>query len=298
MPRSKVLLIGNGINNIDNPYTWGDLVEDLIAFVGAAGRIRTKDKPFPLLYEEIVAHGVRDKHLKEVEIKTYVAERIEKFQPNDIHRRIMRLGLKNILTTNYDYTLEMASGLEDQSALSNTGVVKENLYSLFRRNQARKTQVWHIHGERISPQSIALGFEHYSGYLQRMRNYVVMGTEQSYKQSFDSLEKRLRQGRVKFESWIDFFFVHDVYIVGLSLDFVEMHLWWLLTYRARRKYTKLVPIKNQITYFYPDSIESKIRGKLELLQASDVFVSPVAIKSNDWRSYYYRVLDKIAKGVG
>jgi hypothetical protein len=293
MAKTAVLLLGNGINNIDNPYTWSHLVQDLIAYVGAADQIRVGDKPFPLLYEEIFAHWVRDQHREESEIKERVATLIEKFQPNEIHRRIMGLGLKNILTTNYDYTLEMATGLKDKDIPPNSGIVKEIVYSLFRFNRVGRTRVWHIHGERRAPQSIALGYEHYSGYLQRMRNYVVTGTEQSYKRPFESLEKRLKKRAVGFDSWIDFFFTQNVHIVGLSLDFVEMHLWWLLTYRARRKYTRRVPIHNQITYFYPDTLESKIRSRFELLQASDVVVSRVACKSSDWRSYYHRVLDKI-----
>jgi hypothetical protein len=293
MTRSKVLLIGNGINNIDNPYTWSDLVRDLIAYVGGAGHIRTGDKPFPLLYEEIFSRWARDQRREESEIKDRVAALISKFEPNEIHRRIMGLGLKNVLTTNYDYTLEMATGLKDKDIPAKSGVVRENLYSLFRFIRVGQTQVWHIHGERHSSPSIALGYEHYSGYLQRMRNYVVTGTEQSYKRSFESLEKRLKKGTVEFDSWIDFFFTQNVYVVGLSLDFVEMHLWWLLTYRARRKYTRRVPIHNQITYFYPDCLESKMRSRLELLEASDVVVARVACKSNDWRSYYHRVLDRI-----
>ncbi len=293
MTASKVLLIGNGINNIESQYTWSDLVRDLIAYVGATRHIRAGDKPFPLLYEEIFAHWVRDRRREESEIKERVAALTEKFQPNDIHRRIMGLGLKNILTTNYDYTLEMAAGLESKDIPLNSGIVKEIVFSLFRFIRVGRTQVWHIHGERRAPQSIALGYEHYSGYLQRMRNYVVTGTEQSYKRSFVSLEKKLKKRAVTFESWIDFFFTQNIYIVGLSLDFVEMHLWWLLTYRARRKYTRRVPIRNQITFFYPDCLESKICSRLELLRASDVVVTPVACKSNDWRSYYHRVLDKI-----
>ncbi|MDE3092048.1 MAG: hypothetical protein KGJ80_21960, partial [Chloroflexota bacterium] len=125
MAKTAVILLGNGINNIDNPYTWSDLVQDLIAYVGAAGHIRPGDKPFPLLYEEIFAHWVRDQRREESEIKERVATLIEKFQPNEIHRRIMDMGSKNILTTNYDYTLEMAAGLKDKDVPPSSGVVKE-----------------------------------------------------------------------------------------------------------------------------------------------------------------------------
>ncbi len=35
-------------------------------------------------------------------------------------------------------------------------------------------------------------------------------------------------------SWVDLFFTTDVHILGLGLGVVEMHLWWVLTYRARQ----------------------------------------------------------------
>jgi len=289
----SILLVGNGINNLQSAYTWSHLVRDLIDFVGATKHIRIAHKPFPLLYEEIVAHAVKEKHIAEAEIKAFIANKIAEFRPNEIHARVMALKLTDVLTTNYDYTLELASGVTDQKTLVNAGVVKENRYSLFRVINTKPTRIWHIHGERKSPNSIALGYEHYSGYLQLMRNYVVMGTAFAYKKHFDSLEKRLKTNTVRYDSWVDFFFTHDVYIIGLNLDFVEMHLWWLLNYRARRTYATHTPQKNRITYFYPAHFASRIRDKLDLLNASDVI--PHAIKADGWLTYYQRVLDAIEK---
>jgi hypothetical protein len=200
-----ILLLGNGINNIQSAYTWSNLVRDLIDFVGATKHIRIANKPFPLLYEEIVAHAVKEKQIAEAEIKEFIANKIAEFRPNEIHARVMALKLTDVLTTNYDYTLELASGVTDQKTLVNAGVVKENRYSLFRVINTKPTRIWHIHGERKSPNSIALGYEHYSGYLQLMRNYVVMGTAFAYKKQFDSLEKRLKTNTcAMIPGWISF----------------------------------------------------------------------------------------------
>lgn len=288
-----IILVGNGINNIQSAYTWGDLVNDLIDFVGATKHIRIAGKPFPLLYEEIVAHAVKEKHIAESEIKEFIAKRITEFRPNAIHQHIIELRLENLLTTNYDYTLEMASGFPENKTPVNAGVIKENRYSLFRVAQVKSSRVWHIHGERKAPTSIALGYEHYSGYLQLMRNYVVMGTALAYKKHFDSLEKRLKTNTVRYDSWVDFFFTHDIFIIGQSLDFVEMHLWWLLTYRARRTYATRAPQKNRITYFYPENFAARIRNKLDLLHANDVITR--AVKLGDWTAYYHRVLDAVER---
>lgn len=293
--KHPVLLIGNGINNVTSEYQWGDLVKDLIQRVDERSRLRIANKPFPLLYEEIVAHAVREKNIREAQIKNFIAEKIAQFRPNEIHQHIVELRLDDLLTTNYDYTLEMASGIPENRTPVNAGVVKENRYSLFRVVQAGQSKIWHIHGERKLPHSIALGYEHYSGYLQVMRNYVVMGTEKAYKKRFAALEQRLRQNKVHFDSWVDFFFTRDIFIVGLSLDFVEMHLWWLLTYRARRKYTHTVPVKNRIVYFYPSGLATQARDKLDLFRASDVDPRSILLRSGDWKAYYHRVLDAIEK---
>ncbi len=291
--KRQVLLLGNGINNIASEYKWLDLVNDLIDFVGATKHIRIAHKPFPLLYEEIVAHAIKEKRIAEAEIKEFIADKISQFRPNEIHQHIIELRFENLLTTNYDYTLEMASGIPENKTPANAGVVKENRYSLFRVARVNQTRVWHIHGERKAPNSIALGYEHYSGYLQLMRNYVVMGTEKAYQRYFDSLEHRLKTNTVRYDSWLDFFFTRDIYIVGLNLDFVEMHLWWLLNYRARRTYVTHTSQKNRITYFYPANYETRIRDKLDLFRASDVI--PRAVKFGDWTSYYHRILDAVER---
>ena len=46
-----VLLVGNGINNIEEKYTWDDLTDKIIEIAGASGQIDKTNKPFPLLYE-------------------------------------------------------------------------------------------------------------------------------------------------------------------------------------------------------------------------------------------------------
>lgn len=295
MKQGKVLLVGNGINNIESEYKWSDLVAGLIEYIGATGQINISKKPFPLLYEEIVAHAAKEKGMKESQVKVFIADRIASIQPNEIHKQISKLGLTNILTTNYDYTIEMASGTHETNALQNDGAVKEGVYSLFRKTKLPKTEVWHIHGEQNLPQSIALGYEHYSAYLQRMRNYVVMGTGDAYKRKFSPLVKRLKQGTIIVDSWVDFFFRSDIYIVGLTLDFFEIHLWWLLTWRAKQKYSKRLSIKNQIAYFYPSHLRSTISDKLELLAANDVVPKPVSIQKSDWASYYRQVIEEIRR---
>ena len=132
-------------------------------------------------------------------------------------------------------------------------------------------RVWHIHGEledsrRLSQgseyyhqQSIMIGYEHYALYLEKIQeNYRGKGGIQ--KPENQSLESRIRNGYTGIY-WFDYFFTHDVYILGFGLDFSENHLWWLINTRAimmRRKTQKnLVGISNNITFLMPDIVKDK-----------------------------------------
>lgn len=287
-----VFLIGNGINNINTSYTWHKLLDDLIKYTGAKGQIQIDNKPFPLLYEEIVAQAIRKNKVPEIEIKQFIIEQICKLKANEVHQQIIGSGVQHILTTNYDFTLEQV--LTDQTdLLKNEGAVKENLYSIFRHHQLNNKYFWHIHGDRNHLSSITLGYEHYSGYLQQMRNYIATGA--SYKNlTLAPLVRRITSRKpAETYSWLDFFFMNDIYIIGLTLDFIEIHLWWLLTYRQRVIRSKKIPRRNNIIYFYPDKLEDTIRHKLQLLNSYEIKTTAIPFDPN-CIDYYLCVLHKIA----
>lgn len=293
--KNNVFLIGNGINNINTTYTWYDLIEDLIKYIGAKGRIHnTINKPFPLLYEEIVTHAIRKNNISETDIKQFIAEQIKKLQPNEIHQRIVTSGVQHILTTNYDFTLEqLLTSQTDQ--LKNEGIVKENLYSIFRHHQLKDKFIWHIHGDRNHLSSITVGYEHYSGYLQQMRNYVATGASYTNFKLKPLIIRKNTGDKTTIYSWLDFFFKNNIYIIGLTLDFIEIHLWWLLTFRQRMIQSKKLKLNNTITYFYPDFLESKIQHKLQLLNAYEIKTKCMPFDEKNGADYYLRILDKIEK---
>lgn len=294
----KVFLIGNGINNIDTSYTWSCLITDLIDFIGASGQISQKDKPFPLLYEEIIVEAVKNRKLKENVIKQFIADKINQFEPNPLHHELLNCGVRNILTTNYDFTFEKVL-VDNVHSLKNDGIVKESTYSVFRHYTLGNHKIWHIHGDANYATSITLGYEHYSGYLQQMRNYIVTGTGTSYKNvQLDSFIKRKRQRTRMNEnhSWLDFFFRNDIYIIGLTLDFIEIHLWWLLTFRQRSILTKGIKADNKIVYFYPSSLGDKIHPKLQLLKSFDIFCYSCKYIEGQEDMFYKNVISLISEG--
>ncbi|PSL35636.1 hypothetical protein [Chitinophaga ginsengisoli] len=289
--KNPILLIGNDINNMSKGQSWRDLLNDIVTFCLPDGCIQLDErKPFPLLYEEIFLTAIRQAHIREVELKSFIAKKTLKIEQNDIHAAIRNLAPAHILTTNYEFTLE------GEIPLQSDGLILERIFSIFRKYKIGNTNYWHIHGDCLNPLSINLGFEHYGGQLQQMRNYVVSGTTYTSPQApRKSLVQRISQHLpVTEDSWLDLFFTRDIHIFGLSLDFVETDLWWLLTYRARQKFQKnTIPVSNALYYYIPSELAPGAKFKLEMLVANDVKV--IEITATDKRTYYEEVLRKISK---
>jgi hypothetical protein len=285
--KDYALLIGNDINNINPGRSWKELLNDITDYCGVS-HINREDKPFPMLYEEIFLSAIRKKDMDEKELKTYIATIVSQINQNEIHERIRNLKIQHLMTTNYEFSIE---GIVPKS---NTSLVVERLYSIFRRHEFDGTTYWHLHGDCNNPTSINLGYEHYCGQLQNMRNYTTANS--TYKTEGilkESLVRRLAgNGEINYQSWIDLFFTKDIYIFGLGLDFVESDLWWLITYRARSKYYKnKFKINNKLVYYIPEEYEIRSRSKLEILRANDVEIR--VINKPKGLPYYNYVLNSI-----
>ena len=225
-----IILVGNGINNISNSVSWSQLLEDLIDDLGVSvDKNAINNKPFPLLYEEIYIKSLQKGDLKERELKQTISEKVGVIAANEIHHRITNGTFSDILTTNYELTLESCISIEDK--IRNKAIKREIKYSVYRRGEINDINFWHIHGDMTRPASILLGYEHYSGQLQMMREYAHYGPK---KKNYNPLERRLGKEGYKTNSWIDHFFTGKIHIVGLTLDFIETDLWWLITYQIGR----------------------------------------------------------------
>jgi hypothetical protein len=285
---NTALLIGNDINNINKGTSWNDL---LISIKNKyhVETLENGRKPFPMLYEEIFLSAIQQQHMDEKELKTFIADAVSNIQQNELHELIRELSVENIMTTNYDFSLAGTHPKEK------TSLVNETTYSVFRQYHSLNKTYWHIHGDCNNPFSINLGYEHYCGQLQKMRDYVVNGPNYSASTKIykASLIRRLQAGRqMALQSWIDLFFTTDIHIFGLSLDFVEIDLWWLLTYRARNKfYKKNTFIKNQIYYYIPYKYVKDSSDKIQLLRANDVKVE--IIDEENKSKYYQKIINSI-----
>ncbi len=287
-----VLFLGNGINAFSTGYDWNQLITQLSSSLGVNSHLHIQNAPFPLTYEELFFKSIKKSHHRESKMKKIIADETLKFAPNAIHESVMESKINNIITSNYDYNLQRVL-TNAPKKLTNQGLVKEVKYSLFRHHELEGKKIWHMHGEVNSPESIILGYEQYVGNLQRMRNYVVNGTGTFYKgYKKEALIRRLKKLKAIY-SWVDLFFVKNIHLIGIRLDFEETDLWWLLTFRARLKYYQQnKEIKNKIFYYVPAQYERRSETKLALMKSIGVEVCVVDQAHN--LGYYTKIIDKIS----
>jgi hypothetical protein len=194
-------------------------------------------------------------------------------QPNDVHRQLLELDVRHIITTNYDYTLERSSHREPECADIHT----ESRYSLFRRQTCRGKQVWHAHGEVNKPPTLLLGHDQYVGYLHKARNYLTTlhARERSSKYDYRS---PVLHGEYQFDisgrgdySWLDVFLRDDIHVAGFGMAYSEIGMWWLVGYKERlrlrdSRLPKLSNVGQTIYYYFADEENAEpLRGQLQVL---------------------------------
>lgn len=300
------LFLGNGLNLLGGYNSWNDILNSI-----SNGHL-IENIPNTLQYENIILQKEYNTHLNyvlsdgnyfitadgcrlqvkentELTIKCEIAQELNVIDSTPYYQKFINLPFENIITTNYDNavskTLEL---LGYQSVLCDTS---ERIYSIRRKETFQKDNVnktlWKIHGDIDHPISIMLGFDHYCGSIGKIDDYLKGNYKHVYNKT---ILQRLNEGITQISSWIDLFFISDISIVGLGLDFSENDLWWLLTRRkrlTRESYGGL--FNNTITYYGP--IDS---GKKELLETLDVIVRDYERPKNNCYDVLY---DKIIKEI-
>ncbi len=263
----KVLLVGNGlltstaeINGITN-NCWSESVYNL-----ANKKLTNEEKdklkyvPYGLVASVIAPDEDAPRHdAYQNEFKTKI------FTDDSLLRDLVSLGFDAILTTNYTYEIENCfypqySKLKDKRKFART--IKrssskgksDNKYQLHTYNEfPNAPPIWHIHGELRKKSSIILNHDEYARLINRLidenqlnkNKYVDFATDVIYK------------------SWLDYFLMSDLYIVGLGLDFSEFDLWWILNRRMREKAKK-----GKIVFFAPKDIEENKKYVLDKMGVS------------------------------
>ena len=284
----KVLLIGNGINRAFGKPDWSDLLDDK-----DSDRFTEKEKkqielmPFPLqavLFSDDSVDDVSHRICKQM-IQADVSE-----EQSELIRELIGHEYDAILTTNYSYEIEHALyrdftcniGCACKYRYKTCNATKrEDQYGFFTYNSLNDSDkihnIWHIHGEASKPKSIILGHYYYGEVLSYIRNY-------------QSTAKRKYEISIRYGtdytpySWIDYFLLGDVKIVGCGLDPSEMDLWWLINCKAKN-FEKA----GSITWYEANLNIDRNFAKRSLADTYKMHIVTEDVKE-DYRGYYSSVV--------
>ena len=215
------------------------------------------------------------------------------FSPNPYLKHLLSLPFDAILTTNYTYELE-SEILPSYPSLSNetkrkysfvTRANRDPVYLVHTYNSISPApDIWHIHGELRRPSSIVLTHDEYAKHVRAITQYNTdRGTEYSKTQT-----------AMKFKSWVDYMLFGNVHILGLSMDYSEFDLWWLLNRRKREK----APT-GKIT-FYEGNKNEEINTKHQALKDIGIDVETLGFtiaKPSDYSAFYEKSINAIEKTI-
>ena len=284
----NAILFGNGINRVGgNSMSWENLLKTLSPLKIMPSNSNTLN--YECIYLSACSEDsceVKEGLVNELQIKQQIADICQQFE------------------TNYDDTLgktfEKNGYIRDKQLDS----VAESIYSI-RRSHAYREQsmgnikkIFPIHGECMAPKTIMIGYDHYCGSLGKLDDYfkgkyVFRLGEETKK--LPRLLERLR-GDSKNMSvnmlgnyWPDYFFTHDIHMIGIGIPLVESDLWWVLNKRSR--YKKVCPEISNSIYYYGTQIDDM--EVINLLKAFDVKVIQTDVLYGDWKSAYRQMFEKM-----
>ena len=234
----RVLLIGNGILRAFGGDSWNQLIDDVMK--GNKNQ-REKDAIHNLPYSlQIVAAS--DDNVDST-MKDLSAKMIDSNVPNqeceDLIRRMVD-GYDCVLTTNYSYELEkilipgfyIKPGVSSKFRLSSIKEIDtKNDFCLHQYMEAhidplRTLPIWHIHGEAAKPSTMVMGQYFYGKLLAKYRDEISV-----FKRHF-AISKKAEREYIP-NSWIDYFLMGNIDIVGFGMDFSEVDIWWLICSKKR-----------------------------------------------------------------
>lgn len=287
----RVLLIGNGINRAFGNSSWDDIIGKMSCRTYSEKEEKVlKGMPYPL--QAVVASV----DCVDMGIELFAKELCENKiteQQKVILRKLISNHYDAILTTNYsyeiEYALDEAFSCKYKQKCSHrkttyTGNTVDEQFGLFKYQEVnldgRLIPVWHIHGEAARPKSIVLGHYYYGKLLGRLQNYV-------------SNVIRRHEGCCRHEkqftpiSWLDYFLVGDLHIVGLGLDMSEMDLWWLLNCKK----INADKLGNGVVTWHEPNLETpQSLPKKLLAETYGMKVDTMSVEDGQYAEYYSKLL--------
>lgn len=291
----KVLLLGNGINKCFGEMKWKELIDKVSEGKNSfsAEQVRLiSDLPYPL-QPVVLTDDDMDSTMGKVS-ELLIGKEIS-IEQRQLMQPIFEIGFDAILTTNYSYDLQMAACPSFTIRLSRANKWRKHakegnkteevlgLYTYFEMPaETRKNRIWHIHGEAGRPKSIVLG--HYSygtllAYIQKKSSEVIHKYKDCCKKGKDYQP----------ESWIEYFLLGNVYVLGFGFDFSEMDLWWLACCK-KRNFSGC----GEMVFYEADWEKEEKFPLIALAKAYGMTVSKIHVDSTEeYKDYYRKVFSDI-----
>ena len=285
----KTILLGNGINRcILSKVSWGDLLSTIATKYNVE---INQNISFPMQFETLVNQVLINSKTAIDDAYTEIKEEIITLLkaatlPNNAPHKALTDNADSIITTNYDFLIEQS--IDKNFSIENIPIKSKdgnNKYNLRNSILVSEKEVFHIHGDMRRAQSICLGYEHYAGTVQHLREALATKKDDS-REKVPAIVLALRNPKHSTNTWAEKLFTDDVNIVGLGLTQSEIDIWWLITYRATLLYTNRFNCKellnNKIVYHdIGDVFDENMRFTLENLGVEYVF-HYIPEKSNEY----------------
>ncbi len=291
--RPQVLLFGNGIVRNDNEdMRWERLIQSIARDGIDVSEYR--DVPYTIQATAVADMGDTKRHQKYEDKLTKAA-----YRKNSLVNALLTVPFDAILSTNYTYELEYHM-LSQYPELSKHAKLKYSHWTIDKRdskylihgfNRLKKDgvaqDIWHIHGETRRPTSLILTHDEYARLISR----ILLYNKERKKDYLDY------ENEMHFKSWIDYFILGDLYILGQGLDFSEFDLWWLLNRRLRENNVET----GKVIFYEPKT--KRAETKTSVLKALDVecehcgiTIEPNCLKADAfYKDFYIRAISDIRR---
>ncbi len=299
----NTIIFGNGINRLSaKNISWGHLLD----VIKGSRKFNDALLPNTMIYERIILERP-DTHddvlYNEFEVKKEISELMKNIEPTEIYSELFKLNAQNYLTTNYDYAFIDSIKDLKEVVLPIYEYSTEDVYSIRRLKRIPNTNqhtkyFWQIHGEIRKPATIMLGLDHYCGSIGKIDSYIkgwYRHVQEGKTIEEPSIENKFKNNSFNNSSWVELFFTSNIHIIGFTLDYSEIDLWWIINKRARLKRSKNLEkkIKNKITY-YCNEIDDQKKGLLASLDI-EVQVDELIDTDNKYFDYFKKLIKQFKR---
>jgi hypothetical protein len=271
-------VIGNGINrynNFKNNISWEDILKELWHQV--------YDREIPKIpsgislteFYDILELGITTKNLT-LNLQNEFCGLMFSWVPTTHHKKItksiMHMGVP-ILTTNFENILAESVGL-NFFKMEETKFTDFYPWGCYYSNAQLDLPtsgfgIWHINGMQKYHRSIRLGLTHYMGSVERARNLIHKGIENTLFTGKDVSNWR------GYKTWLHIFFNKSLVFIGLGLEENEVFLRWLLIERS--KYYKKYPERSHNSWY--------LTVKNSCMDGKRLYLDSIGIKVVEFDNY-------------